>query len=60
MSTDEKQPSNIDPWQQHRLEQMMHFRSLPLRQKMQAIEELAEVARRLKKIKTQDEPECQG
>lgn len=54
INLDDNESSDSELWQKHRIEQMLQFRSLPLRQKMQAIEELDVIARRLKKIKSGD------
>ena len=54
IDSDENQSRDFEAWEKHRLEQMLQFRSLSLRQKMQAIEELGVIARRLQKIKSPD------
>jgi hypothetical protein len=53
-TSEDNEGRESDAWEKHRVEQMLHFRSLPLRQKMQAIEELGVIARRLQKIKSPD------
>ena len=54
VNSDQNQSKDLDPWEKHRIEQMLQFRSLSIRQKMQAIEELSVIARRLQKIKSSD------
>jgi hypothetical protein len=45
------QSSAADPWLEHNLSQLRYFRSLSLREKMQAVEGMADVVRRLEEIR---------
>lgn len=42
---------DYSPWEQHEISQMLYFRSLTLRQRMQAVEELGKVVRLLQQMK---------
>lgn len=42
------------PWEQHEISQMLYFRSLTLRQRMQAVEEMGKVVRLLQQMKIVD------
>ena len=44
----EEQPT---VWEQHNLEQLRYFQSLTLRQKLQAVEGMCDVARRLAEMR---------
>ena len=41
----------LSPWDQHRLQQMLDFRALTLRQKMAAIEELGTIFMRVQAMR---------
>lgn len=47
MSNDESSRKRAAAWRQHRQSQLLHFKSLSLRTKMQAVEGMADVLRRL-------------
>jgi hypothetical protein len=52
--TESKSPSqsaDADPWLAHNLSQLRYFRSLSLREKMQAVEGMADIVRRLEDIR---------
>jgi hypothetical protein len=53
VTSSEDQTQRDAAWEQHNLAQLLHFRSLTLRQKMQAIEELGVIARRLQEQREQ-------
>lgn len=42
---------NSDPWQDHAVEQMLRFRSLSLRSKMEAVEGMANILRRFEQMR---------
>lgn len=44
---DYERSEKYSAWEKHNISQLLYFRSLPLRQKMQAIEEMGEIVRRL-------------
>jgi len=48
--TDKRQQS---AWEKHELEQLVYFRSLSLRQKLQAVEGMADVVRHFRKIRSE-------
>jgi hypothetical protein len=47
VSNDDAADKSAAAWREHRLSQLQHFRSLSLRSKMQAVEGMADVVRRL-------------
>jgi hypothetical protein len=55
---DENQSKESAAWEKHRVEQTLQFRSLSHRQKMQAIEELGVIARRLQKIESSNDAQA--
>jgi hypothetical protein len=48
---EEKADGKHTAWEQHNLSQLRYFRSLSLRSKMQAIESLAQIARRFQQMR---------
>jgi hypothetical protein len=52
MTTNETPSQPVaDPWLEHNLSQLRYFRSLSLREKLQAVEGMADIVRRLDAIR---------
>lgn len=47
--------SQEDAWEEHTLSQLRYFRSLPLREKMQAVQGMADVLRRFAEMRARGE-----
>jgi hypothetical protein len=52
--TDTKAPRNPDPWREHNLSQLLYFRSLSLREKLEAVEGMAEIVRLLERMRAKE------
>lgn len=48
-------PGNPRAWEEHNLSQLKYFRSLTLREKLQAVEGMADVIRRLQEMRARGE-----
>lgn len=46
-------PRSVHGWDEHNLAQLRYFRLLPLREKLQAVEGMADVVRRFQQIRAQ-------
>lgn len=53
-SNDSNPAAEADPWLEHSLSQLRYFRSLSLREKMSAVEGMADVVRRLEALRKLD------
>lgn len=46
--------SRRDPWREHNLSQLLYFRSLSLREKLEAVEGMAEIVRLLERMRAKE------
>ena len=52
--TDAGTSRSRDPWREHNLSQLLYFRSLSLREKLEAVEGMAEVVRLLERMRARE------